>query len=85
LQNKATCKVIQENKAGMSYAGYAIHDIFQSEDVSMDWFSWENPHRKTMEFHHFLGTLIHCDLRTEGRPFAARVLHEANVDEDDIR
>ena len=27
------------------------------------------------------GTLmIHCDLRTEGRPFAARVLHEANVD-----
>ena len=46
---------------------------------------WENPHRKTMEFHHFLGTLIHCDLRTEGRPFAARVLHEANVDEDDIR
>jgi hypothetical protein len=40
---------------------------------------------ETMGFPPFNGTLIHCDLRTEGRPFAARVLHEANVDEDDIR
>ena len=66
--HKFTCKTRPHAKSfKRTKQGWAMHsyfDIFQSEDVSMDWFSWENLHRKPWDFHHSMG---HWSIVTWGR------------------